>query len=47
MKKIHYLLAGIMLMGLTGGLLLLLKTHITPKKYISLQKKKKQEEYKE
>lgn len=45
MKKTHYLLAGTMLFGLAGGLLLMLKTYIVPKKYISVQKQKKQEEY--
>lgn len=41
MKKANYLLAGTILVGLAGGLLLLLKTYIVPKKYISVQKQKK------
>ncbi len=41
MKKTHYLLTGTMMLGLAVGLLLVLKTYIVPKKYISVQKQKK------
>ena len=44
MKKTYYPLAGAMLIGLAGGLLLLLKIYSVPKKYNSVQKKKRQEE---